>query len=52
MGTDMLSEAIAELRDVVRSLDHDPSPHAPEIPFTLREALEALFAADDVASVL
>jgi len=45
--TDELSAALEEVRQTLRYLYHDPSPHAPEVPFTLREALDALFAVAD-----
>lgn len=45
--TDELSAALEEVRETLRYLYRDPSPHAPEVPFDLRCALEALFAVAD-----
>lgn len=36
--------AIRDLRSSVGYIEHDCSPHAPEIPFTVKEDLDALFA--------
>ena len=40
-----IATAIDELRETVRSLERDPSPHAPEVPFSLAEDLTQLFMA-------
>lgn len=45
--TDAMLAALAEVRRTLDHLYHDPSPHAPEVPFTLREALDELFAVAD-----
>ena len=42
---DALRAALEEVRRTLSNLYHDPSPHAPEVPFELREALDALFRA-------
>lgn len=36
---------LADLRRTVYYMRRDPSPHAPEIPWELNSALDALFAA-------
>ncbi len=52
---DNVREALEEVRRTLEYLYHDPSPNAPEVPFVLREAISALFAAvakTDAAEVL
>lgn len=39
-----IARIVDELHEVVRVLEHDPSPHAPEIPYPLKERFAELFA--------
>lgn len=42
---DTLTTALEELRKELYYLERDPSPHAPEVPFTLRESIAAVLTA-------
>lgn len=44
---DEIERLAQAVRDTIEGIDSDPSPHAPEIPFYLREDINALLQAID-----